>query len=109
KEYDRMPAGGFPKTDEERLKYVGNIYKHHFAVAPKFLELAEKYPNDPIALDALTQAVWQVNTRAWPVESVEEHTARASACELTQRDHIRSDKLGRLCQRVSYGFCKEYE
>src|SRR5262249_59858958 len=36
-------------------------------------------------------------------------TARAKAFELIQRDHIRSDKLGPLCQRVSYGFCKEYE
>jgi hypothetical protein len=36
-------------------------------------------------------------------------TARARAFQLIQRDHIRSDKLGPLCQRVSYGFCKEYE
>jgi hypothetical protein len=40
---------------------------------------------------------------------VGEHTARARAFELIQRDHIRSDKLGPLCQRDSYGFCKEYE
>ena len=109
KEYDRMPSGGVPKTDPELLKFVGSVYKHHFAVAPKFVELAEKYPNDPIALDALTQAVWQVNTTPWPVEMVGEDTARARAFELIQRDHIRSDKLGPLCQRVSYGFCKEYE
>jgi hypothetical protein len=25
------------------------------------------------------------------------------------RDHLRSDKLGPLCERVSGGFCKEYE
>jgi hypothetical protein len=109
KEYDQMPSGGVPKTDPELLKFVGGIYKHHFDVAPKFLELAEKYPNDPIALDALTQAVWQVNTTPWPVEMVGEDTARAKAFELIQRDHIRSDKLGSLCQRISYGFCKEYE
>src|SRR5262245_16043808 len=108
KEYDRMPSG-VPKTDTELLKFVGGVYKHHFAVAPKFVELAEKYPNDPIALDALTQAVWQVNTTPWPVELVGEDTARARAFELIQRDHLRSDKLGPLCQRVSYGFCKEYE
>jgi hypothetical protein len=40
---------------------------------------------------------------------VGEDTARAKAFELIQRDHIRSDKLGPLCQRISYGFCKEYE
>jgi thiol-disulfide isomerase/thioredoxin len=109
KEYDRMPSGRVPKTDPELLKFVGSIYKHHFAVAPKFLELAEKYPNDPIALDALTQAVWQVNTTPWPVEMVGEDTARAKTFELLRRDHLRSDKLGPLCQRIAYGFCKEYE
>jgi hypothetical protein len=55
------------------------------------------------------QAVWQVNGTAWPVQLVDEATARPKAFELIQRDHIQSDKLGLLCQRVSYGFCKEYE
>src|SRR5262249_4794709 len=31
------------------------------------------------------------------------------AFELIQRDHLGSDKLAPLCQRVSYGFCKEYD
>jgi hypothetical protein len=42
---------------------VGRVYKHHYALAQKFLELTEKHPNDPVALDRLIQAVWQVNTR----------------------------------------------
>jgi hypothetical protein len=109
KEYDRTPGSGVPLNDAERLKFVGRAYKHHYVVAQKFLELAEKHPNDPIALDALMQAVWQVNTTPWPVELVGEDTARAKAFQLIERDHIRSDKLGPLCQRVSYGFCKEYE
>ncbi|HEY7427872.1 MAG TPA: redoxin domain-containing protein [Gemmataceae bacterium] len=109
KEYDRTPGSGVPLNDEERLKFIGRAYKHRYVVAQKFLELAQKYPNDPIALDALMRAVWQVNNTPWPVELVGEDTARAKAFELIQRDHIRSDKLGPLCQRVSYGFCKEYE
>ena len=28
---------------------------------------------------------------------------------LLERDHVRSDKLGPVCQRISFGFCKEYE
>jgi hypothetical protein len=108
KEYDAPPGTGAPANDEERRKFVGGAYKHHYAVALKFLELAEKHPDDPIALDALTQAVWQVNT-TWPVEIVGEDAARARAFELIQRDHLGSDKLGPLCQRVSWGFCKEYE
>ena len=110
KEYDRVPAGGgVAMTDAQRLKFVGRVYQHHFAVAAKFVELAEKHPDDPIALDALVQAVWQVNTTPWPVEMVGEDTARGRAFELIGRDHIRSEKLGPLCERVSYGFCKEYE
>jgi recombinational DNA repair protein (RecF pathway) len=109
KDYDRASGSGVPLTDAERLQFVGRAYKHHYALALKFLELAEKHPNDPVALDALTKAVWQVNTTPWPVELVGEDTARARAFELIHRDHIRSDKLGPLCQRVSYGFCQEYE
>jgi hypothetical protein len=108
-EYDRVSSGGVPMTDDERLKFVGQVYRHRNALARKFLELAEQHPEDPIALDALMQAVWQVNTNPWPVEVVGEDTARTKAFELIQRDHIRSDKLGLLCVRVSYGFCKEYE
>jgi hypothetical protein len=109
KEYDRAAGSGVPLTDADRLKFVGRVYKHRNAVAQKFLELAEKHPNDTIALNALMQAVWQVNTTPWPVELVGEDTARAKAFELIQHDHLCSDKLGPLCQRVSYGFCKEYE
>jgi hypothetical protein len=109
KEYDRASSSGVPLTDAERLKFVGQVYKHRNALAAKFLELAEKHPNDPVALDALIQAVWQVNNTPWPVELVGDDTAGARALELIRRDHIRSDKLGPLCQRVSYGFRKEYE
>jgi hypothetical protein len=108
KEYDKTPVTGVISNDGDRLKFVGRVYKHHYAVALKLLELAEKYPNDPIAVDALIQAVWQVNTTPWPVELVGEDTARARAFELLERDHLGSDKLGPLCQRVSWGFCKEY-
>ena len=92
KEYDNASGSGVPLTDAERLKFVGRVYKHRNALAQKFLELAEKHPNDPIALDALTQAVWQVNTTPWPVELVGEDTARAKAFELIRRDHIRSER-----------------
>ena len=109
KEADRGSGDSFPRTDVERLKFVGRAYKHRFAMAVKFLALAEKHPDDPVALDALTQAVWQVNTTPWPVEMVGADAARARALELIRRDHIQSDKLGTLCQRVCYGFAREYE
>jgi hypothetical protein len=36
----------------------------------KFVKLAEKHPNYPIAVNALIKAVWQVNATPWPVELV---------------------------------------
>jgi len=108
KEYDR-PPGPFPKTDDERVKYVHAGYKHRNAVAPKLVALAEKYPNDPVARDALLLAVRQVDSTPWPVELVGKDTARARAFELLLRDHVESDKLGPLCQRLAYGFSAEYE
>jgi hypothetical protein len=50
-----------------------------------------------------------VNTTPWPVGTVGEDTARAKAFEILLRNHVKSDKLGPLCARVSYGFCQEYE
>jgi hypothetical protein len=84
-------------------------YRARNQLALKFVELAEKYPKDPIAVDALLQAVWQVNTTPWPVELVGRDPARPRALALLKRNHIRSDKLGPTCQRISFGFCKEYE
>jgi hypothetical protein len=49
KEYDIATGSGVPLTDAERLKFVGRVYKHHYAVAAKFLELAEKHPNEALA------------------------------------------------------------
>lgn len=109
KEYDRASSSGKPLTDEERLKFIGEAYKHRYVLALKFLDLAKRYPSDPIAIDALMQAVWQVNGTPWPVELVGEDAARAKAFALLERDQIRSEKLGPLCQRIAYGFCQEYE
>ena len=102
-------SGGGAASDEERMKFVGRVYKLRYALALRFLELAENNPQDPIAVDALIQAVWQVNNIPWPVELVGTDSAGARALALLQRDHVRSEKLGPVCQRISVGFCQEYE
>lgn len=96
-------------SDEQRTAFVGRAYGVKYEQAPKLVALAEKYPDDPVALDALTEAVWQVNTTPWPVAMVGRDVARPRAFELLRRDHVRSAKLGPLCERISYGFCAEYE
>jgi len=108
KQYQTASGGG-ALSDAERMKFIGRVFKIRNQLAQQFVELAEKHPNDPIALDALMQAVWQVNTTPWPVEVAGQDSARGRALALLQRDHIRSDKLGSVCQRISFGFCKEYE
>jgi hypothetical protein len=108
KQYQRASGGGAP-SDEERMKLIGRVYRLRNELALKFVDLAEKNRKDPIALDALMQAVWQVNGTPWPVEVVGQDRALARALALLQTDHIRSDRLGPTCERISYGFCKEYE
>jgi hypothetical protein len=109
KEYQDASSSGRALSDEERRTFVGRVFKLRNQLALKLVELAEKYPKDPVAVDALIQAVWQVNTTPWPVELVGQDDARSRAFALLQRDHLRSDKLGPTCQRVSFGFCREYE
>jgi hypothetical protein len=108
KQYQSASGGG-ALSDEERMKFVGQVYRLRARLALKFLELAEKNPRDPIATDALIQAVWQVNTTPWAVELVGKDSAHDKALALLQRGHVESDKLGPLCQRISHGFCQEYE
>jgi hypothetical protein len=96
-------------SDERRMELVGRAYKIKYEQAPKLVALAEKYPKDPIVLDALIEAVWQVNTVPWPVGMVGRDEARPRAFALLQRDHLWSDRLGPLCERISYGLCAEYE
>lgn len=109
KEYHLSTSASRPLTDAERMQFIGKVYQHHFKVADKLVALAEQYPTDPVALDALLLALWQVNGTPWPVELVGEDTARRRAFDLLLRHHILSERLGELCERISYGFCQEYE
>jgi hypothetical protein len=115
KESQVTPSFRDAKTDEERKKTVESTEQF----ARRFVKLAEKYPNDPLALEVLTQAVramnsvdsaiqmsWQTNKTAFPTRSQDDSTELAIA--LLVRDHIRSDKLGVVCERMRYGTRKEY-
>jgi hypothetical protein len=107
-EWNASPRHG-ELTDAERAKLVAGSYRHHFELGLRFVELAEKYPADPIAIKALIQAAWQVNGTPWPVELVGEDLASGRALALLQRDHLGSAELGPLCRRISYGHRPEYE
>jgi AhpC/TSA family len=106
---ERASSPGRALSDEERLQFIGKTFRLWNQIALKFVNLAEKHPKDPAAVDALIRAVWQVNSTPWPAELVGPDEARARALSLLRRDHLRSDKLGPLCERISSGLASEYE
>ena len=94
-------------TDEERKQAAARVEP----LPLKLLELAEKNPNEPWTLDALTHVItqeyWLDNYSSHPGWGKDSRQARAIAILL--RDHVRSDKLGETCKRVQFGFRKECE
>ena len=97
-------------TDEERVEPQARIVK----LSPQFLQLAEKYPKDPIALDALVQVVVQelylLGNTTYPGRGKDNLEARAIAILL--RDHVQSDQKENLveaCRRMSFGFSQDCE
>jgi hypothetical protein len=92
------------KTDAERQKAFEDKYPQPQKFAPRFLELAEKSPKDPVAVDAL---VWVVTNRFGRTGGKDGPVAKAFA--LLGRDHIASEKLGQVCESLAYGSDKQSE
>jgi hypothetical protein len=89
------------KSYEDRLKVFDEVYPKPEKLAPRFLELAERYPRDPVAFDALT---WIVGNC---VRSPARIPARARAVAILSQDYARSDKLGPVCQNLANGYDQE--
>jgi hypothetical protein len=106
RDYQKAASGG-DGTDEGRRKLIARLDQLRPALAQRFLDLAEQHPTDPVAVDALTQAVWMVNHNAFPAGGKDSPGARAMA--LLLREHLRSDKLGPICLRITTGFRQEHE
>jgi CubicO group peptidase (beta-lactamase class C family) len=117
KEYEEG-SRGFRKaeTDLERKAAVEGMDKF----SRRFAEWAEKNPKEPIAIEALTQAIrvlnsvdsltqtaWETNKMDFPAPSKDNPAEKAIT--LLLRDHIRSEKLGLVCERMRYGIRHEYE
>ncbi len=106
KDYQKAASGG-DGTDDGRRKLIARLDQLRPALAQRFLDLAEQHPTDPVAVDALTQAIWMVNNNAFPAGGKDSPGARAMAVLL--RDHLRSDRLGPICLRITAGFRQEHE
>jgi hypothetical protein len=94
-------AIGKAKTYEERIKLFAEAYPRPEKLAPRFLELAERYPQDPVAFDALS---WIVVTCA---RSPARIPARVKAVAILSRDHARREKLGPVCQGLAGSYDEE--
>ena len=83
--------------------------------APKFLNLADNYPEDPVALEALRQAIqivvstdsgalktWDFNESDFVHRSADRSAERA--VELVLRDHLLSADIGPIIDRMRYGY-----
>ena len=94
-------------NDTERQTIVARVDK----ATVQLLELVEKNPKEPFALEALTQVItqeyWLNNHTSHPGWGKQSPQARAIA--LLLRDHLDSDKLGETCKRVNFGFRPECE
>jgi len=103
-------------TDLQRKTAVEGLA----AFSSKFVDLAEKFPGDPIALKALQQAVqvvgstdsaalnaWEMNRSDFPAGNRDGSAGRTVA--LVLRDHVLSDKLGPVVDRMRYAYRMDYE
>lgn len=84
------------KTDEEREK-LSDKYPQPQAYSPRFLDLARKYPKDPVAFNAL---VWVVTNDRYG-----QHVN--DTLEVLLRDHMENEKLGQVAQAMVYSNARE--
>ena len=86
------------KTTEERNKIQQEFQEKNTrgALVPKFLAFVEKYPKDPATVDALT---WIVTNTSGPGQMSENRT---KVLDILVRDHVASDKVGKICQLMSF-------
>lgn len=117
KEYTTA-SGAFraAEADEQRKAAV----ERFASFSDKFIDLADKHGDDPVALKALRQAVqavisldsqyqmcWEMNREAFPAVVPSDSAGRL--VEVLLRDHLRSDQLGPICDRMRFGFRPEFE
>lgn len=108
KEFQQAAYAHFQTTnDAERQQTTARVDQ----AASKCLELVEKNPDAPFALDAMVQLVtqeyWLDNYTSHSGSGKDSRQARAMA--LILRHYLQSDKLAEACKRVHFGFRQECE
>jgi hypothetical protein len=87
------------KTQEEKQKAFTEKYPQPAKLAPRFLEVAEKNPKDPAAVDALVWVVRNAFNNA-------KDSPYTKALRILRKDHIKSEKLARVVADRSMRFAR---
>jgi len=107
KQFGETAYAYFNTNDAERKQIAVRLDKLTLAC----LELAEKNPDDPQALDAMVQVVsqeyWLENYSLQPGFGKDD--PQAKAIKLMLQHHLQSDKLSEACRRVQFCFRQECE
>jgi hypothetical protein len=85
------------KTQEEKQNVFQEKYPQPAELAPRFLDLAEKHPKDPAAVDAL---VWVVRNAF----NNSKNSPYGKALQILRKDHIKSEKLAQVVADQSLRF-----
>lgn len=104
------------KTVEDR-KVVARRFDEF---AKKFLDIADEHPSDPIALTAIRsaiQAIVSTDSRAQNIAEFHPGTlvpgssdgSTQRAVRLLLRDHLKSEKLAPICDRIRFSYRPEFE
>ena len=104
------------KTVEDR-KAVARRFDEF---ANKFLDLADKHPEDPIALSAIrsaVQAIVTTDSRAHNIAEFHPGTyvvgssdgSSQRVVKLLLRDHLKSQQLAPICDRIRFSFRPDFE
>jgi AhpC/TSA family len=100
KEAEKAQADFFKALQDAPAEDTIKLWKKSPNFGPKFLAFAEKHPKDPAAVDALVR----VATNFMPAGHDPNVT---KALDLLLRDHLASEKLSNVCERVGYQMFQE--
>jgi len=87
-----MKAYQAAQSPEEKQKVLREKRPNALDYVKKFADLAEKYPRDPAAVDALV----------WVCTAAPTSPAGIKGMETLLKDHIKSEKIGPLTSRLAY-------
>jgi len=88
-EYRKALAKAKTREEAQKVFQEKNLESDKFT--PRFLELAEKYPKDPAAVDALIWIASRDTKQRGP------HGTRNKALQILLRDHVQNEKMTTLC------------